>query len=293
MSFLQFGALVLLGIPVLASDPAYLARMEKFRAAREADLKAEGGWLSVAGLFWLKEGTNRLGSAKGSEVELPAGAAPAALGVLNLRGSVATFEPSRGAAVTLDGQPLRARVTLRPDGKGQQPSEIGTGRLKLTLIKRGERLGLRLWDGESELRRKFAGTRWYPVDPAWRLEARFEPAAGGSTFSAETLAGTKETYESAGFAVFSKGGKQYRLEAARSGGRLWFLFRDGTSGKTTYKGARQMYTPVPTDGRLTLDFNEAINLPCAYNPWTICPLPPPQNRLTLAIEAGELDYRPH
>ncbi len=267
--------------------------MEKFRADREAALKADGGWLSVAGLFWLKEGSNRIGSAKGSDVELPAGVAPAAVGVLNLRGGVATFEPSRGAAVTMDGQPLRARATLRPDGRGQQPSAIGTGRLKLTLLKREDRFALRLWDSESELRRKFAGTRWYPVDPTWRLEARFDSATGGTTFAVETVAGTKETYESAGFAVFRRGGKEYRLEAARSGERLWFLFRDGTSGKTTYKGARQLYTPLPKDGRLTLDFNEATNLPCAYNPWTICPLPPPQNRLTLAIEAGELDYRPH
>lgn len=292
MGFLLIVPFLLLAGLSPGADPGYEAKVKKFQTEREAALKAEGGWLSLAGHFWLKPGANHLGTAPGSTVELPAGKAPQKLGVVTLRGGVATFEPARGATVTLDGQPLRTRATLRPDGKGQQPSAIGAGSLKLTFIQRGDRFALRLWDEQNDLRKNFAGTRWFPINPEWRVEARLEPAATGRVISTETLAGTKESYESAGFLVFTKGGKEYRIEAARSGDRLWLLFRDGTSGKTTYKGARQMYTPLPKDGRLTLDFNEAINLPCAYNPWTVCPLPPPQNRLTVPIEAGELDYRP-
>lgn len=281
------GALLL-----FAADPDYVARIEKFRADREATLKAEDGWLSVAGLFWLKDGPNRVGTEPGSDVLLTEGAAPARVGVLTLRGGVATFEPASGASVTLDGQPLRARATLRPDGQGQQPSTIGAGRLKLLFIKRGERFAIRLRDNASDLRRNFAGCRWYPAKEEWRIDAQFQPQPGGAKITLETVVGNKETYDSAGFAVFEKNGRQYRLEAARSGGRLWFVFRDGTSGKTTYAGARQLYTDPPKDGRVTLDFNRAYNFPCAFNPWTTCPLPPPQNRLALAIEAGELDYRP-
>lgn len=273
---------------LFAADPEYVARIEKFRADREAALKAEDGWLSVAGLFWLKDGANRVGSAPGSEVLLPADASPARAGVFTLRGGAVTFEPVAGAGVTLDGAPLRARTTLRANG----PETIGVGRLKLLLIQRGERLAIRLRDKESELRRNFTGCRWYPVKEEWRIEAQFLPQPGGAKITLETVVGNRETYDSAGFAVFEKDGKQYRLEAARSGNRLWFVFRDGTSGKTTYAGARQLYADAPKDGRVTLDFNRTINLPCAFNPWTTCPLPPPQNRLALAVEAGELDYKP-
>lgn len=271
-----------------AQEAGYVAQVEKLRAAREASLRAEDGWLSVAGLFWLKEGANRVGSAPGSEVLLPAEASPARAGVVTLRGGAVTFEPAAGAAATLDGEPLRARTTLRANG----PETVGVGRLKLLLIQRGERLAIRLRDNQSELRRNFAGCRWYPVKPEWRIEAQFLPQPGGAKITLETVVGNKETYDSAGFAVFEKNGTQYRLEAARAGGRLWFVFRDGTSGKTTYAGARQLYADAPKDGRLVLDFNMAYNFPCAFNPWTTCPLPPPQNRLALAVEAGELDYKP-
>lgn len=275
-----------------AADPGYRAGIEKFRADREATLRAGDGWLSVAGLFWLKDGPNRVGTEQGSDVLLPEGAAPARVGVFTVQGGAATFEPAPGATLTLDGEPLRAPATLRPDGQGRQPSTIGAGRLKLLFIKRGERLAIRLKDNESELRRNFTGCRWYPVREEWRIEANFLPQPGGARITLETVAGTKETYDSAGFAEFTRDGRQFRLEAARSGQRLWFVFRDGTSGKTTYAGARQLYAELPRDGRVTLDFNRAYNFPCAFNPWTTCPLPPPQNRLALAIEAGELDYRP-
>ena len=279
-------------LSAFAADPAYEASQRKFREAREAALRAEEGWLSVAGLFWLKEGVNRIGSAPGSDILLAAGAAPAQVGVIRMQAGSAEFEPAPGASLTLDGQPLRGRAALTPDGAGRQPSTIGAGRLKLLFIQRGERYAIRLRDPESDLRRKFAGCRWFPVNEAWRIQARFLPQPGGAKITLETIVGNKETYDSAGFAVFEKDGKQYRLEAARSGARLWFVFRDATSGKTTYAGARQLYTDLPKDGRLTLDFNQAINFPCAFNPWTTCPLPPPQNRLDLAIEAGEMDYKP-
>jgi uncharacterized protein len=285
-------ALALASAMAVNPDPQYQAQMDKFRAQREAALRAEDGWLSVAGLSWLKQGANRVGSAPGSDVELPAGAAPAHAGVLTLRGEAATFEPATSASVTLNGEPLRARATLQPDGRGQQASTLGIGRFKLLLIKRGERYAIRLRDNESELRRNFAGCRWFPVRTEFRFDARFEPNPGGAKITFETVAGNRESYESAGFAVFDKDGKTWRLEAARSGQRLWFVFRDGTSGKTTYAGARQLYTDLPANGRLVLDFNQAINLPCAFNPYTTCPIPPPQNRLTLAIEAGEMDYQP-
>lgn len=292
LTSMRFLLALLLALPLAAADPAYTAQIEKFRADRETALRAEDGWLSVAGLFWLKPGANRVGAAPGSEVPLDPAAAPAHLGTLTLRGEAATFEPARGASLTLDGAPLRARATLRPDGQGQQPSTLTAGRLKLLFIRRGERFALRLKDNESDLRRNFAGCRWFPVNEAFRFDARFEPSPSGAKITIETIAGNRESYDSAGFAVFSHQGQTWRLEAARSGNQLWFVFRDATSGKTTYAGARQLYTPLPVNGRLTLDFNRAINLPCAFNPFTTCPIPPPQNRLTLALEAGEMDYKP-
>ena len=282
-------ALVLL--PLAAAGADYPASIEQWRQQRAASLSSEDGWLSVAGLFWLEEGDNVVGSAQGSAVLLPADAAPPRAGVIRFQGGRAVFTAAPGVEARLNGKPVRS-AELRADAAGQA-DVLEIGRLKLLLIKRATRYAIRMRDPESVLRRNFRGLKWFPIQEEWRIEARYLPVPGPRKLVLETIVGTTEEMESAGFVEFEREGKTWRLEAARSGERLFIVFRDATAGKTTYAAGRFLYADAPRDGRVVLDFNRAINPPCAYTPYTTCPLPPPQNRLPIAIPAGEMAYEAH
>jgi uncharacterized protein (DUF1684 family) len=202
----------------------------------------------------------------------------------------ATFRAEAGVTVSRGGQPFNGGE-IRSDLSGR-PDVLAVGDLRLILLKRGARHALRIKDNRSALRDSFAGLRWYPVDETWKIEAKFEPRPSSSRIVFDTIVGEQDALESPGFVTFERGGKTYRLEAAAEGDILWFVFRDATSGRTTHAGARQLSAALPKDGIVVLDFNKATNLPCAYTPYATCPLAPPQNRLGLAITAGEMKYEP-
>ena len=166
--------------------------------------------------------------------------------------------------------------------------------MKLILLKRGERYAVRIKDNQSSLRTSFAGLRWYPPRDEWRIQASFVPHAVPTKLKMDTIVGETEMPSTA--RVMSLSIARERLTASSAAGQkngtLWFVFRDGTSGRTTHGGARQLYADPPKEGRVVLDFNKAVNLPCAYIPYATCPLAPLKNRLSLAIEAGELKYEP-
>lgn len=270
------------------ADPA--AEAEAWRQRREATLRAEDGWLTLVGLHWLRDGQAVLGSGPAADVLLPA-SAPERLGTLTLAGGLASFKAEPGVAATVAGKPF-AEGPLRTDADG--PADVlAAGDLRLTVIKRGERFALRVKDNRSPIRLNFAGLSWFAYDPAWRVEARFVARPSDARIVFDTVVGGQDVLESAGYAVFEKDGQEYRLEAAREGDHLWFVFRDATSGRTTHPNARQLTTDGPdADGTVVLDFNRAINLPCAFTNFATCPLAPRQNRLPLAITAGERKYEP-
>ena len=199
------------------------------------------------------------------------------------------FRPAPGAAVTRNGTPFEGgRIYSDADPR---PDTIAVGDVKLILLKRGERYAVRIKDNQSALRTSFTGLRWYPPREEWRIQATFVPYALPTKLKMDTIVGETEIIDSPGYVTFERAGKTYRLEAAsQKNGTLWFVFRDGTSGRTTHGGARQLYADPPKQGSVVLDFNKAVNLPCAYIPYATCPLAPAQNRLSLAIEAGELKY---
>jgi uncharacterized protein (DUF1684 family) len=256
----------------------YRAEVERWRAAREQQLKAEDGWLYVAGLFWLKQGDNRIGTDPACEITLPAGTAAPNAGVVTLSGG--------RARVWLAG---RESSELYSDTSGH-PNAVPIGRLKLLLISRGGRYAIRLKDNLSAMRRNFAGLHWYPVDESWRILAKFRAYPKARKLVFNTVAGVKEEMANPGYVSFVHSGQEYRLDAASEGPGLFFVFRDGTSGKTTYGGARFLNAEAPRNGVVILDFNRAVNPPCAFTPYATCPLPPPQNRIKLPITAGEMKY---
>jgi len=266
----------------------YQREIEAWRAQRQARLAADDGWLTLVGLFWLKEANNRFGSDPGADVVLPA-SVPAQAGVLRLRAGQVTVDVAPGVSATVGGQPVTTRA-LRSDAGTGDPDVLVLGSVSLQIIDRGGRLGVRVKDREAQTRRDFHGTRWYPARPEYRVVARFVPHPEPTTIVVPSVVGISEPMASPGSALFELGGKAFRLDPVLEPGspRLFFIFRDATSGKTTYGAGRFLYADPPKDGRVVLDFNKAYSPPCAFTPYATCPLPPPQNRLPVAVEAGEL-----
>jgi uncharacterized protein (DUF1684 family) len=281
-------ALFNLGATVSAGDPPYREELARWRQKRLADLKAEEGWLSVTGLYWLRPGETRLGSDPSSDLLLP-DRLPGSVGTISLSDAKVEFLPAPEVAVTRNGKPFAGgRIYSDAD---EHPDKLAAADVKLILLKRGERYAIRIKDPQSPLRTSFAGLRWYPPREEWRIEAVFVPYVVPTKLKMDLIVGETEAMDSPGYVTFLYAGKTYRLEAAaQKNGTLWFVFRDGTSGRTTHGGARQLEADPPQKGRVVLDFNKAVNLPCAYIPYATCPLAPPSNRLKLAIEAGELAY---
>ena len=274
-------------LPAAGPDGAYRARIADWRTQREAALKADGGWLTVTGLFWLREGANSLGSGAGNDIVLPAGA-PARLGVVKVekdRKDRAVFTTATDG-VLVNGIPTRW-ARLRFVGP---VDVISSGSLDLFPIQRGDRLALRLKDKNSALRKNFTHLSWFPIREDWRITGKFVPLAQHTKMTFDTVVGQQEIADSPGYVEFEHGGQTYRLQAADEDGRLFIVMRDLTSGKSTYAASRFLYADAPKNGVVILDFNKAENPPCAFTPYATCPLPPPQNRLALAIDAGEMKY---
>jgi uncharacterized protein (DUF1684 family) len=290
-----FAALVVFGGIAAAADPSagsYERSVDEWRKQHDAWLKADDGWLTVVGLNWLKEGQNRVGSTPGFEVSLPQ-SAPARIGTITVKKTRAHFVPEPGVAVTLNGQPARA-ADLTP-GSGPKSDVVGVGRIKLLLIKRENKLAVRVKDNDSRAREKFTGSLWYPIDPSWRIQATFIPWEAPHNLTFDTLVGVKEPNKSPGYVSFERDGTEYRLEPVIDDNELRFVIRDETSGKTTYSASRFLYTDMPKGGLrsigpVELDFNRAENPPCVFTDFATCPLPPPQNRLHFAVTAGEQMY---
>jgi len=261
------------------AQSSYQNEISKWRTEREAKLKADDGWLTVVGLHWLKEGENRLGSDPKADVVLPA-SMPANVGTIELKKGTVHFKPAQG--IPLTETDLKTDVT-------PEYTKLRIGRVLFFVIERENRFGVRVKDNDSDTRKKFTGLNWYAVDPSWRIKAKFIPSPHTVTFATEV--GVKEMDESPGYVTFKRNGQEYKLEAVKDGDDLWFVMRDGTSGKATYAASRFLYTPMPKDGFVDLDFNKAENPPCVFTDFATCPLPTPQNRLRLPVTAGEQMYR--
>ena len=261
---------------------AYRAQIERWRRQREAALTADGGWLTVTGLFWLHEGANSFGAASSSasakDIVLPAD--PAVKG--------GAFDLHNGKiALRMDGQTRE----LRPDSTGKA-DVVTLGRLTMFAIQRGGKYGIRLKDNNSRLRKEFTGLHYFPVSEDYRIRTRLVPDAKKIPIS--NVLGQIADTPSPGYVEFEIHGQKLRLTPVEeSPNELSFIFRDLTSGKETYGSGRFLDAELGKDGQVVLDFNKAYNPPCAFTPYATCPLPPKENRLAVRIEAGELKYGAH
>ncbi len=264
----------------------YLEELGAWRAEQERSLRAPDSWLSLAGLFWLSEGANSVGSDEGCAIRLDPAVAPALVGEICLREGVVSLS-SAGEPLLLNGAPAELRP-LQTDERAA-PDVLSVGRVTLQIIRRGERLGVRVRDPEHPSRAAFTGRRWHAPRADYRLSARFEPYDPPRPLAITNILGDTSEQPSPGALVFTLEGRELRLDAtAGYGGGLQILFRDRSSGGETYGAGRYLSTPPPAAGLVELDFNRAYNPPCAFTSFATCPLPPFQNHLPVAIQAGEL-----
>ena len=274
-----------------SDDASYTKAIEKWRAERLEEINGEDGWTTLVGLFWLNEGQNRFGSDPSNDIVLPRSSAPKFTGSLRLDKGVVRLEATPDAGVTSDGKPANTLV-LQSDGDGK-PTVLKLGSLKLFVIKRGEKLGLRVKDKHHPARSNFAGLDYFPLSLNFRLDAKFEPYDPPKIIPIVNVLGMIDNMTSPGALVFEVNGKNYRLDPVLEKGskQLFIIFADKTSGKETYGAGRYLYADPPgAGGKVVLDFNKAHNPSCAFTKFATCPLPPRQNRLAIRVEAGEKKY---
>jgi len=281
-----------LGAGSLLAADAYTKSIEAWRAARVARLAKPDGWLTLIGLHWLQPGDNSVGAAAGNTLRLAAG--PANFGVVRLAadGSV-SFTPAAEANATFDGSPARVQPVELHYRDVEKPTVVRSGSVGFYVIQRGEKLGLRVKDSESPRRKNFAGLDYFPLDPAWRIEAKWVPFEQPREVRITNMLGQTESASVPGKAVFARAGRTFELLPIDEGPDepLFFVIADETSGRETYDACRFVYAERPQDGVVVLDFNRAQNPPCAFTPFATCPLPPKGNRLPFSVRAGEKDYR--
>ena len=254
----------------------YPETVRVWREEHAAKIGSETGWLSYAGLFWLKEGENRTGSNPDSDIVLPKGA-PDYAGSFLFHGGKTQFKSPSG----------HVREALS-DAAAGKPDVIEIAGVKLHVVKRGDRFGVRLRDPNSDYRKHFKGLAWYPANVRYRVTAKFVYYPESKKVKVTNILGDVDEEPSPGYAEFELLGKKMQLEPVLEDDKLFYTFKDLTSGKTTYAAVRFLYSDLPKNGEVVLDFNLAHNPACAFTDFATCPLPPRKNHLPIAIEAGEL-----
>jgi uncharacterized protein (DUF1684 family) len=279
--------LLILGLLVtMAASHSEFDRSEKeWRAKRLSRLTSPDGWLSLVGLFWLNNGPN--------DVTVPGN--PPLTCRFVLSNGVVTVEPN--PQLTIGGKPVTAPTPLIDDTNPKGPTVIQSGTRSMQVIRRSEagrpdKIAIRAKDGESAARRNFKGLDYFPPDPKYSVEARFAPYNPPKKIPITNVLGMTSDEISPGALVFTVDGREVRLDPILEQGEtdLFIIFKDATAGHETYGAARYLYASPPKNGKTIVDFNRAYNPPCAFTPYATCPLPPPQNRLPLRIEAGEKKY---
>ncbi len=292
-------------------DPeAHRAAVAAFAAARDAELAAPDSWLSLIGLHWLSEGETTMGSGPDNDIVLPEGKAESQVGSLIVQGGSVRFVAEAGVRVT---QGVDSTLDLSA-GSGAIPPDVSRdpivtesvlteslgpgkhvvlrdGPINWIAIRRGDRVALRLRDNESDVYEAFHGIDRYVTDPRWRVRARWVPHE--KTVAVPNVLGTVSEEPSPAALEFRIGLRSYALDVtgAPDADRYMLVFADETSGRETYGGGRYLWVDRPdADGRVVVDFNLAYNPPCVWTAFATCPLPSRDNRLTLAVRAGEKSW---
>jgi hypothetical protein len=260
------------------------------RREREERFKnTERGWLGLVGLYWLRDGENRIGSDPTNDIVLPS-VAPGHIGIVQYNNGVATFRAARGVPIYCNGKKVTLKTLVADIYEGADFLQIGD--LTFVLLERADRHLIRVWDKQSKLRKEFTGFKQYPVNSKYCVEAKFTPYNTQKLVSIQDVIEIYHEVPVQGYVTFELDGVEHRMEAmVDEEDTLRLDFCDKTNGDTTYIGGRFLIAEMPKKGKIIVDFNRAYNPPCAYTDYATCPLPPLENRLPIRIEAGEKAYR--
>lgn len=271
------------------AQDSYVKETAAWRAELEEMLKIDEGWLTLAGLQWL-ENPCTIGFApdpKGG-AKFPEPNAAGIWGVISRTGDKVELRVAAGHQVRVN-QSVVDHTILKSDNE-LNPDKVTFGSIKMMLIQRGSRLGLRIWDTENPNRKHFSGQKWYPIDSKYRVQAQYHAYAKPKDMPITNVLGDTAMVPNPGYVEFVLNGKKCHLEAQSEGEGLFFNFKDLTSGKSTYAAGRFLNAPGPKGGIVVIDFNRAINPPCAFTDFATCPLPPKENTLSVEVRAGEKLY---
>ena len=261
-----------------------------WQAKHEVDYRRD--WVTIAALHGLKPGSNTAGSAATNDIVLPS-SAPPVVGRFALDGERVRFEPAPGVRVLLRDQPVTAPIDVRDDS-GPDTDELVVGVVRLVVHVSGGNRAIRVRDPEGPQARGFLGFTWFPIDAQYRVVGRLIRDPAPQRFKVLNTYGEEDEYHSEGVVEFQLLGQTLRLRPFTTRPRrFYFVFRDASSGQGTYETARFLYSDLRDDGTTVLDFNMAYNPPCAFNPYTTCPIPLRENRLPVKVLAGEKDYPVH
>ena len=254
-----------------------------FRNIRIDSLKDENGWLNLAGLFWLKEGENTIGSDQKNDFVFPAEHSESFLGKMMLDKGVVTFQSYSANQVFSMGRPVSQAIIY----KDLKPVVLAYKSLRFFILKRGDQYALRLRDLDGEYVHSFKGITYFSLDPSWRIQAKFVPTHG-KKLRITDITGRTYLEDSPGELHFTIKGRKYMLAAGGTTNEFFIVFGDLTNKKTTYGGGRFLYANGPDqEGNVMLDFNKSLNPPCAFTPFATCPLPTKKNIMKLFVDAGE------
>jgi uncharacterized protein len=271
----------------VTDNSTYVAEIEQWRQVMDHSLRSEDGWLSLVGLHWLKPGLNTLGSADSADVPLPA-SRPAELGTIEWADDQFALRITAPTAVMVDDKPVVGAATLRDDAVDGGASIVRLGTVSFFVIRRGDEFAVRVRDTDNPDRQAFTGRKWFPLDSTYRVPGKLIPHAVPRTVQVINSAGQIAPMKNPAQVEFVLNGQTLHLEAfSASGDSLWFVFKDATSGQSTYGAGRFMYASPQADGSIMLDFNRSYHPPCAYTPYATCPHPLPENILPVLILAGE------
>jgi uncharacterized protein len=278
--------------PPRPSDFSYTREIEGWRSDRVARLKSDTGWLTLVGLFWLKPGENKFGSDPANQIVLPGPQVPKEVGSFWLEPKGVRLEVQPGVNLLNEGKPVTTAIPLQADSD-QNPTVLTLGSLSFYVISRMDRFGIRVKDKQSPALKNFAGLSYFPIDSKWKVQAKFEKYNPAKKIPIVNVLGMMNDEDSPGAVVFERKGKTYRLDAIQEEPQsLFMIFADETSGKETYGAGRYLEILLPdAQGRVVIDFNKSYNPPCSFTSYATCPLPPPQNKLNLRIDAGEKKYK--
>ncbi len=271
---------------------AYKAGIAKWQNDRAANLLKEDSWLTLVGLYWLKEGENKFGSNPSNAITLPKDKAPAFAGSFWLKDGKVRLTAPAESQITVDGKNA-TELDLNDDNNDGGPTVLKLGTLIINIVKRGDRLGVRVKDSQSPARLQFKGLTYFPTDPKWRIEARFEPYQPAKKIPITNVLGMTSDESSPGALAFEVDGRTYRIDPILEQGETdyFVMIADQTTDRETFAAGRYLYvSPPDASGKVVLDFNKAYNPPCAFTAFATCPLPPQENHLPFRIEAGEKKY---